>query len=122
MESLNAFAPIALSEMAGATLLDCTDTKFVLTLSQVSATLPALHPSYRILEIDRRRQSLYRTPYFDTPEFDLYRFHQYGRRVRYKVRSRQYVGTSLNFSRSNTRPAQTRRAKNGCAPRPLSPN
>lgn len=97
MEPLTAFAPITLSDMAAVALLDRIDTKYVLTMSQLSAVLPALRPAYRVLEIDGRRQSFYRTLYFDTRDFALYRHHQDGRRVRYKVRSRQYVGTPLAF-------------------------
>ena len=97
MDSLSGFAPITLSEMAEVALLDRIDTKYVLTLPQLSAVLPALQPHYRVLEIEGRRKNLYRTLYFDTPDFDLYRNHQGGRRLRYKVRSRQYVGTPLTF-------------------------
>ena len=43
---------------------------------QLSALLPALRPSYRVPESDGRRQSCYRTLYFDTPEFDLYPDHR----------------------------------------------
>lgn len=97
MESLATFSPISLADLAAVALLDRTDTKYVLTHAQLTTMLPALRPFYRVLEIDGRRQSAYRTLYFDTPDFALYRHHQDGRRVRYKVRSRQYVGTLLSF-------------------------
>lgn len=97
MESLATFAPITLADLAGVALLDRIDTKYVLTLAQLAETLPALQSFYRVLEIDGRRRSSYRTLYFDTPDFALYNSHQGGRRVRYKVRSREYVGTPLTF-------------------------
>lgn len=97
MNLLANFTPISLSEMAAVALLDRIDTKYVLTPSQLAAALPALQPFYRVLEIDGRRKNLYRTLYFDTPDFSLYRVHQSGRRLRYKVRSRQYVDTPLAF-------------------------
>lgn len=97
MFALTSFVPITLSEMTAVSLLDRIDTKYLLTLPQFSALLPELQPFYRVLEVDGRRQSRYRTLYFDTPGFDLYHSHQDGRRVRYKVRSRHYVGTSLAF-------------------------
>ena len=94
---LATFAPIALAEMAGVALLDRIDTKYLLTWARVSALLPALQAGYRALEVDGRRCSPYRTLYFDTRDFAPYHAHQGGRRVRYKVRSRQYVGTPLAF-------------------------
>ena len=97
MESLATFAPITLTDLAGVALLDRIDTKYVLTMAQLAEALPALQSNYRVLEIDGRRRSSYRTLYFDTPDFALYRSHQDGRRVRYKVRSREYVGTPLTF-------------------------
>ena len=97
MERLTAFSPITLAEMSAVALLDRIDTKYLLARSRLPALLAALQPSYRVLEVDGRRMSPYRTLYFDTPDFQLYQLHQGGRRVRYKVRSRQYVGTPLAF-------------------------
>ncbi len=113
MEILTTFAPTTLAAMAAVSLLDRTDTKYMLTLPQLSALLPELRPFYTVLDVDGRRQSRYRTLYFDTPDFDLYRFHQDGRRVRYKVRSRQYVGTPLAFFevKLKTGPSHTRKER-----------
>ena len=97
MERLDTFLPITLAEMSAVALLDRIDTKYLLTRAQLPGVLAALQPAYRVLEVDGRRMSAYRTLYFDTPDFQLYRLHQGGRRVRYKVRSRQYVGTPLAF-------------------------
>lgn len=94
---LDAFASITLAEMSGVALLDRIDTKYLLTDAQLAALLPALQTAYRVLQVDGRRHSPYRTLYFDTQDFVLYHAHQGGRRVRYKVRSRQYVGTQLAF-------------------------
>lgn len=113
MESLTTFSPISLADLAAVALLDRTDTKYVLTHAQLTTVLPALRPFYRVLAIDGRRQSAYRTLYFDTPDFALYRHHQDGRRVRYKVRSRQYVGTPLAFVevKHKTGPNHTRKER-----------
>jgi hypothetical protein len=113
MESLARFAPITLADLASVALLDRIDTKYVLAVAQLSDVLPTLRPAYRILEIDGRRQSDYRTLYFDTPDFALYRSHQDGRRIRYKVRSRQYVGTPLAFFevKHKTGPNHTRKER-----------
>jgi hypothetical protein len=113
MDALQTFTPVALADLAAVALLDRTDTKYVLTHAQLTMVLPALRPFYRVLEIDGWRQSGYRTLYFDTPDFALYRHHQDGRRVRYKVRSRQYVGTPLAFVevKHKTGPNHTRKER-----------
>jgi hypothetical protein len=111
--ALAAFAPIGLQEMAAVALLDRTDTKYLLTAPQLLELLAALQPAYRVLEVDGRRLSPYRTLYFDTPDFALYRSHQDGRRVRYKVLSRQYDGTPLAFFevKHKTGPNHTRKER-----------
>lgn len=91
------FEPISLAELAEVALLDRIDTKYVLRLPEVMEALPALRADYRVLEFEQRRHTPYRTLYFDTPGFDLYRWHQAGRRVRYKVRSREYLSSGVSF-------------------------
>jgi hypothetical protein len=78
-------------------LLNRVDTKFLLTESQLGAMLPDLARDYLVLDVDGRRLHQYRTLYFDTPGFDLYRRHHAGQAVRYKVRSRAYVDSGLAF-------------------------
>ena len=91
------FAAIGLDEMAGVTLLDRTETKFVFHERQLDRLLLALTPTYRVLEISDSRLNHYRTLYFDTPDFVLFRRHQAGGRNRYKVRSRSYLDSGLSF-------------------------
>jgi hypothetical protein len=95
--SLNMFEPIGLNEMAAVALLDRIDTKYVLDRATLLAVLPALAQHYRVLEVAGARQSPYETLYFDTADFALYHWHQAGRRVRYKVRSREYTHTGQAF-------------------------
>lgn len=92
-----AYAPITLAEMDGVALQDRTDTKYVLTSGQLYAALDALAERYRVLEIGGTRVHPYQSVYFDTPDLALYLHHHAGRCNRYKVRSRQYVGTGLSF-------------------------
>ena len=73
------------------------DTKFLLSESQLAALLPDLARDYLVLGVDGRRLHQYRTRYFNTPGFDLYRQHHDGQAVRYKVRSREYVDSGLAF-------------------------
>jgi hypothetical protein len=96
-ESLSRLQPISLADLQRVALLDRLDTKYLLSVGQLDGLLAALAADYRVLEVGGGRQTPYRTLYFDTPGFDLYRCHQAGRRVRYKVRSRAYVGTGLAF-------------------------
>lgn len=91
------FSPIVLDEMAGVALLDRMETKFVFHERQLDRLLAALATSYRVLEINSGRLNHYRTLYFDTPDFALFRRHQAGGRNRYKVRSRSYLDSGLSF-------------------------
>jgi hypothetical protein len=94
---LHPFDAIGLSEMQGVALLRRTDTKYLLSESQLVQALQSLADHYRILEIDGRRLHAYKTLYFDTPDLALYRQHHNGWRDRYKVRERAYVDSDLSF-------------------------
>lgn len=96
-ERLDHYAPISLKDMDSTTLLDRTDTKYLLSMKQLVSVLSALRYRYRVLEIKGQRLNQYRTLYFDTPDFDLYHRHVTGNANCYKVRSREYVDTHLSF-------------------------
>jgi VTC domain len=89
--------PTTLARLDGVALLDRVDTKFLLTVSQLASVLPALTDRYLALDIEGRRVHRYRTLYFDTPDFDLYRRHHNGQAARQKVRSRLYVDSGVSF-------------------------
>ncbi len=97
LAGLAAFDPISLSDMDAVALLSRTDTKYLLRTEQLTEALPLLSRHYRVLEVEGARLSPYHTLYFDTPEFELYRWHHAGGRNRYKVRSRRYVQTNASF-------------------------
>ncbi len=94
---LAAFAPIALQQMNNVALLDRVESKYVLHMETLLPGLDVLRNDYAVLEIDGRRINHYRTLYFDTEDFALYRRHQAGALNRYKVRSREYVESQLSF-------------------------
>jgi len=94
---LRRFMPISLTQMRNVALLRRVDTKYVLNEAQLYQALTRLTADYDVLEIEGRRLHCYRTLYFDTPDFALYRQHHDGRRDRYKVRSRVYVDSDLAF-------------------------
>jgi hypothetical protein len=81
--------------MHNVALLRRVDTKYVLSEAQLYQALTRLTADYDVLEIEGRRLHRYRTLYFDTPDFALYRQHHDGWRDRYKVRSRVYVDSGL---------------------------
>jgi hypothetical protein len=93
----SSFAPISLKQMDAVALLNRTDTKFVMTTSQLLSALSEIRPDYRMLSITDQRLNHYRTLYFDTPDFALYHDHANGRAERYKVRSREYIDSDLAF-------------------------
>ena len=95
--SLNDYAPISLSKMAGVALQNRTDTKYVLSVDTLKQIMPQLADDYSTLVVNGQRLSEYRTLYFDTPQFDLYHRHHAGILDRYKVRSREYVESDLAF-------------------------
>ncbi|MFT6845998.1 MAG: hypothetical protein ACJAUV_002200 [Flavobacteriales bacterium] len=91
------FNPISLDEMDEVRLLNRTDTKFVFNNKHLQEILPFLKDAYSSLEINGKRAAQYRTLYFDTEEFQLYKQHHNGKKNRNKVRFRSYVDSNLNF-------------------------
>lgn len=91
------FRGISLHEMNAVALLRRVDTKFGMTLSQLQTVLPELRKDYRILTIHGQRFQPYRTLYFDTSDFDLFRLHVNDRADQYKVRIREYEITQQTF-------------------------
>ncbi len=89
--------PISLAEMDGVSLLNRTDTKYVMGVSQLYQALQQVAGQYRVLEINCTRLNHYRTVYYDTPDFALYQQHHNGLRTRYKVRVREYVDSDLAY-------------------------
>ncbi len=73
------------------------DTKYLLSINQLSEVLSDLMSSYFVLEIKNKRLSAYKTMYYDTKDFDCYYLHQFGRANRYKFRTREYVETGKSF-------------------------
>src|SRR5262245_49920899 len=66
----------SLEQLDRVALLNRTDTKFLLSDSDLLSLLPSLAREYRVLDISAIRRHPYRTVYFDTPEWDLYNQHR----------------------------------------------
>lgn len=97
LDILNTFEGINLSEMDQVSLMDRVDSKYVFHFTKLLAFLEELKKDYKVLEVNSNRISKYESLYFDTPNFDLYHFHQRGKFNRFKFRVRKYVESNLIF-------------------------
>ncbi|MDX1562587.1 MAG: polyphosphate polymerase domain-containing protein [Gammaproteobacteria bacterium] len=94
---LAGFETVTLDQIADTALSDRIDTKFVMSQADVFAVLESLAADYRVLDIDGLRFTGYRTQYFDTEDFALFRRHHAAGSHRYKVRTRTYLNTQQSF-------------------------
>src|SRR5688500_3966537 len=96
-KALNKFESITLNDLDQVRMLNRIDTKFVFHLSQFPAILDEIRDDYYALEIADNRVFAYESLYFDTEDFQLYRFHHNGKFNRLKVRYRRYTDSGLVF-------------------------
>lgn len=96
-QKLNHFDTISLADMDSVSLMDRTDTKFILNVDLLPEILDKLLVNYRVLEINNNRFSNYKTDYLDTQENEFFLNHHNGKLNRYKVRFREYIGSNLSF-------------------------
>ncbi len=96
-EVVKEFAPITLAEMDSVKLMNRIDTKYVVAARRLPEILTEVKDKYRILEIDEQRELLYRTTYFDTPDYAMYTAHQNGKLNRFKIRTREYAVSKIHF-------------------------
>lgn len=91
------FDPITLEEIGRNHLLNRVEVKYVAPACLLRALLLELRDSYRVLIVGDSPLSGYRTLYFDTTDFALYRRHHAGALSRYKIRAREYLSTGHSF-------------------------
>ena len=89
-DTLKYFQPISLKEMDSVSLMDRVDTKYIISIEQLSHVLKTISPSYMIMEELGIRDFPYRNIYFDTDDKQLFLSHHNGRALRYKIRIREY--------------------------------
>ena len=94
---LSRFRPVEISDITHATLQNRKESKYLLTTHQALDLLGHLPETYHIFEVDGKQVQTYSTTYYDSPEFQLYLAHHNGRKPRYKVRTRSYIGSDLTF-------------------------
>jgi len=96
-KSLVDFNKVSLPDLDRVTLMNRTDRKFCIHISQIPSLLEELLPNYSVLEIHGESIFNYDNTYFDTDKNQMYLDHQNERGNRYKIRLRQYVQTQINF-------------------------
>ena len=100
---LSHFQPVTLDEMSGIRLMNRIDTKFVTTREQMVRLLVLARGDYYVQDILGERNMEYRTTYYDTDRYDMYRTHQAGHANRQKLRFRNYVSSNLQFMEVKTK-------------------
>ena len=96
LPALETLPRISLPEvLAAAPATTRVDRKYLLTTESACAFLARVPGSLRLLSIDGRLTTTYRSTYFDTPDLRTCRAHIQGRRRRWKARSRLYVEDGL---------------------------
>ena len=84
--------PISLDEILGyAELQTRMDRKYILDAADVDGVIGRLDPAPLLLTIGDRFDFRYETTYFDTPALDSFHSGVFGRRRRFKVRTRTYL-------------------------------
>lgn len=91
------FNKVALSEMDNVKLMNRTDQKFCMHISQLPAVLEAIRTDYSLLEIQGKTIFKYDNLYFDTPDNQMYLNHHNGKLNRFKIRVRNYNQSNENF-------------------------
>lgn len=94
---LSQFESIDLEQMEEVKLMNRTDTKFSFPSSSLPELLDKLSAHYFALNVHGTYLCSYKTVYFDTNDFLLYRKHHSGHLNRYKVRHRTYLDTQTAF-------------------------
>ncbi len=96
-EALGLYSPLSLVEMDAVRLLRRTDTKYLMSETQLADALHVLRNDFDVLCIDNRRSARYETLYFDHDALSLYFAHHSQKVQRHKVRMRAYVDSGLAF-------------------------
>lgn len=91
VSGVDALQPIGLDAIVvQADLAHRYDAKYVVPVGRLPELMDLWSGRMRVLEIDGRRATAYRSTYFDTPDLRTYRDHLQRRRRRFKIRTRHY--------------------------------
>ena len=92
------FETIELSEISENKLLSRFDRKFVIPTENIGPLMNMAVPEYHLLKIGEKTEHRYISTYFDTKEYSLYLKHHNKRKVRLKLRTREYVDSQIRFA------------------------
>lgn len=96
-EVIEKFDPITLDQMDKVKLMRRTDTKFVFSRQELPNLLKKAIDNYYMVVIKDEKEQIYKTTYFDTQDYKMYRLHHNGKLNRHKVRIRKYVYSEQEF-------------------------
>lgn len=103
---------IGLDELnAAAALQTRVDRKYLVDSALAEELLATVPAQALVLEADGLRSFTYDSVYFDTPGRESYLLAAYGRRRRYKIRTRTYVDSGLGFLEVKTEGARSATVK-----------
>lgn len=107
VSSLIGLPAVGLEELnTEAALQTRVDRKYVVPEGLAQELLATFDADVRILEMDGSRCFAYDSVYFDTAQLDSYLLAAYGRRRRYKIRTRTYVDSAISFLEVKTEGAR----------------
>jgi len=96
-EILDQFESISLADLNDYKLLNRIDTKYICNLSVLPEILNKAKPYFKVQAINNERSFKYESLYFDTKDLKTYFDHHQGKRIRYKIRFRNYLDTGDTF-------------------------
>lgn len=94
---INQFPAITLKEVNKVGLMDRVDKKFYFHERLLPNILMSILKDYSVLEIKGKRLMPYESFYYDTPGFQMFKWHHSGKLNRFKVRRRTYTLTGDTF-------------------------
>jgi len=94
---INRLPAISLKEVNSVGLMNRVDTKFYFHERLLPNILKSIQKDYSVLEIKGKRLMPYESFYFDTPNFQMFKWHHNGKLNRYKIRKRTYSLTGDTF-------------------------
>ncbi len=95
--ALRNFKKVSLPDLDQVKLMNRTDLKFCLPVSQLPSILEEISDHYAVLQIDGETIFHYDNTYFDTNDNQMFICHHNGNGNRFKIRVRQYVESDINF-------------------------
>lgn len=95
---IQGFAPVTLEQLnEKAKMLDRSENKYIVDTERLPVLITEFKKHFCILKIKKKTIFTYKNKYFDTDDLIAYKYHNQGRRKRFKVRTRYYVDSDLCY-------------------------